>query len=74
MGECFVCSGNTNDWLLVKLAELGLGCSRCWAASLFTESSFFLSDTAGDDGDGDGDAAFVLSPAENGDGCGTACG
>ena len=56
-GECFGCSGNTSDWLRVKLAALGrrLG-SRCGSPAPFNDSplvAVVLSDTAGDDaGDG----------------------
>lgn len=71
-GECFVCSGNINDWLLVKLAELWLDRNRC--SAFFIESAFF-SDTSSN---GD-EAAAAAAPVESllwaaDDDCGTVCG
>lgn len=56
LGECFVGSGNTNDWLRVKLAEL-LFRSRCSAALLTT-------DTVGDEDGDEDDSAGVLEMPE----------
>lgn len=70
-GACFVCSGKTNDWLRVRLAELALDCNRCWAA--FCNESRFFSDPAGDRV-AEADEEPVLGLPKDGVDCGTACG